>query len=52
MKMQNEHLKLNLMDIQGNMAESVSASKSSLKKTHDVVDTLINLNEASNNTIH
>lgn len=37
-KMQNEHLKTNIVDIQGNMAESVAASKESLDKTDDFVN--------------
>jgi len=37
MKMQNQHLKANLVDIQSNMAESVSASKDSLNKADDQV---------------
>lgn len=40
MKSQNEHLKLNIMDIQSNMAESVSASKSSLSKTDELVGSI------------
>ncbi|MDA3908122.1 MAG: chemotaxis protein, partial [Sulfurimonas sp.] len=66
MEMQNEHLRLNLVDIQGNMAESVSASKQSLsnttslvesisdisKKTNNVVATLDGLNELSNTSMH
>ena len=40
MKSQNEHLKLNIMDIQSNMAESVSASKDSLSKTDDLVSSI------------
>jgi uncharacterized phage infection (PIP) family protein YhgE len=37
MKSQNEHLKANIVDIQSNMAESVSASKDSLSKTDELV---------------
>jgi len=65
MKMQNLHLKANIMDIQGNMAESVSASKDSLvqtnelvasigriaEKTMSVVQTLDGLNELSENSM-
>ncbi len=65
-KMQNLNLKANIMDIQGNMAESVSASKSSLTKTNElvtsiaqiaekskhVVKTLDDLNELSDNSMH
>ena len=37
MQMQNQHLKANIMDVQGNMAESVSMSKETLGKTKDVL---------------
>lgn len=64
MKSQNEHLRANIVDIQNNMAESVSASKSSLIKTDELVasierianhisDTVTNLdhlNELSENS--
>lgn len=40
MKSQNEHLKTNIVDIQSNMAESVNASKSSLNKTHELVESI------------
>jgi methyl-accepting chemotaxis protein len=66
MKMQNEHLRENLILIQGNMAESVSSSKGSLgtadklvdsitkigEKTNDVVSTLERLNELANSSMH
>ena len=66
MKMQNEHLKANIMDVQGNMAESVSASKNSLGnttelvdsisrisvKTTEVVSNLDRLNELSDSSMH
>jgi methyl-accepting chemotaxis protein len=66
MKMQNLNLKANIVDIQGNMAESVSGSKSGLTRTHelvesiaritdrtkDVVKTLDGLNELSDNSMH
>ncbi|WP_297686942.1 methyl-accepting chemotaxis protein [Sulfurimonas sp.] len=65
MKMQNEHLKTNIIDIQSNMAESVSASKNSLDKTDElvasieritdkttaIVSNLDNLNELSNDSV-
>ena len=37
MNMQNVHLKANIIDIQGNMAESVSATKAGLLKTNELV---------------
>jgi len=40
MKMQNVHLKANIMDIQGNMAESVTASKESLTRTNELVNSI------------
>jgi len=40
MSMQSQHLKSNIMDIQGNIAESVDSSKSSLNKTGDLVENL------------
>jgi predicted nucleic acid-binding Zn-ribbon protein len=66
MKMQNQHLKANIVDIQGNMAESVNASKESLSKTtqlvesiarvseqtSDIVSTLEGLNQLSENSMH
>jgi len=66
MIMQNKYLRANIMDIQGNMAESVSASKESLlnttelissisnitKRTTEVVSTLEGLNELSDNSFH
>ncbi|NOQ31310.1 MAG: chemotaxis protein [Helicobacteraceae bacterium] len=66
MKMQNINLKKNIMDIQANMAESVSSSKNSMKdsnelvdsiskiviKTTEVANTLENLNELSDTSIH
>jgi methyl-accepting chemotaxis protein len=51
MEMQNEHLRLNLMDIQGNMAESVSASKSSLSKTDELVDSISSISEKTNHVV-
>ena len=66
MKMQNSNLKSNIMDIQGNMAESVSISKDSLGKTDElvasvlsttqttsqIVTTLNELSEQSNDSVH
>jgi methyl-accepting chemotaxis protein len=51
MEMQNEHLKANLMDIQGNMAESVSASKESLSNTDKLVDSISNISEKTNSVV-
>jgi len=66
MKMQNEHLRKNIVDIQGNMAESVSVSKDSLASTDDLVESIVRisqkttevastldgLNELSDNSMH
>jgi len=40
MLLQSKHLKSNIVDIQGNIAESVSSSKTSLSKTSHLVDSL------------
>ena len=66
MNMQSINLKSNIVDIQGNIAESVSSSKSSLTKTSSLVDNLDHisgqttqisnvlddLNELSDTSIH
>ncbi len=65
MSMQNTHLKANIMDIQGNLAESVTLSKkslvkttelttsiqNSLKRTESIVSDLEGLNELSEESI-
>jgi len=45
MKMQNQHLRTNIMDIQSNMAESVGTSKDSLKNTTELADSITNISE-------
>jgi methyl-accepting chemotaxis protein len=66
MQMQSENLKSNIIDVQGNMAESVNSAKNSLKttnelvdsmndttqKTSDIVNVLDTLNELSDTSIH
>jgi methyl-accepting chemotaxis protein len=66
MSSQNLHLKANIVDVQGNLAESISSSKSSLsrsedlihnisdvsQKTKQVVSTLDHLNELSSESTH
>jgi len=42
MKIQNSHLKTNIMDIQGNLAESVASSKASLSKTDELATSIQN----------
>jgi methyl-accepting chemotaxis protein len=66
MSSQNLHLKSNIVDIQGNLAESVESSKSSVskseelihnianvsQKTKQIVSTLDHLNELSDESVH
>ena len=40
MRMQSSHLKSNIMDIQGNMAESVSNAKSNLHRSSELVNSI------------
>ena len=65
MKLQNTHLKANIIDIQGNMAESVASAKKSLElsfeqvtslskiseKTTQIVQTLENLSRQSSDSL-
>jgi methyl-accepting chemotaxis protein len=51
MKMQNKHLKSNIVDIQGNMAESVSAAKESLKKADEQVASFDRIGDKTNNIV-
>ncbi|MEA1916398.1 MAG: methyl-accepting chemotaxis protein [Campylobacterota bacterium] len=51
MVMQNEHLKSNIMDIQGNMAESVSISKKSLERTNELVESISRINEKTTQVV-
>ena len=66
METQSSHLKSNIMDIQGNMAESVNSAKENLKRTSELVESISNvsvktstivnvlntLNELSDNSKH
>ncbi|MEA3229153.1 MAG: methyl-accepting chemotaxis protein [Campylobacterota bacterium] len=66
MKMQNSHLRTNIIDIQGNMVESVSISKDNINRTEELVEsidkvamqtseivsTLDNLNELSDQSMN
>ncbi|QFR50382.1 chemotaxis protein [Sulfurimonas lithotrophica] len=66
MSFQNLHLKTNIVDIQGNLAESIESSKSSVlksqelvtnissisEKTQNIVTTLDKLNELSDESVH
>jgi len=45
MHIQSKNLKSNIVDIQGNIAESVSNSKESLARTSHLVDSLTNISE-------
>ena len=51
MKMQNEHLKSNIVDIQSNMAESVSSSKNSLVETNELVESVSRISEKTNSIV-
>ena len=48
MKMQSQNLKSNIVDIQGNIAESVNSSKDSLTKTNSLVDNLESISSKTN----
>ncbi len=50
--LQSQHLKSNIVDIQGNMAESVSNSKESLQKTSNLVDSLTDISNRTQNISH
>ena len=52
MKLQSIHLKTNIVDIQGNLAESVSSSKASLKTTTDLATSIKNSLERTNEIVH
>jgi methyl-accepting chemotaxis protein len=43
MKYQNEQLKKNLVDIQGNMASSVSSSKENIAKSNELLENIVDL---------
>ena len=51
MKMQNKHLRTNIMDVQGNMAESVNASKNSLSHTTELVESIATVAEKASNVV-
>jgi len=51
MKSQNEHLRANIIDIQSNMAESVNASKSSLSKTDELVNSIERIGHHISDTV-
>ena len=42
---QSEHLKMNIVDIQGNMAESVTSSKTNISRTSELVDSISNVSD-------
>ena len=52
MKMQNSHLKSNIMDIQGNMAESVGTAKENLDRTNELVDSISNITDRTGEIIN
>jgi len=43
--LQSQHLKVNIMDVQGNMAESVESSKGNIARTRNLVNNLENISE-------
>lgn len=49
--LQNEHLKSNIIDIQGNMAESVSSAKESLVNTNNLVESIERITDQTNNIV-
>jgi methyl-accepting chemotaxis protein len=51
MRMQNTHLKANIIDIQGNMAESVAAAKDSLTKTTNQVESFNRIGEKTDSIV-
>ncbi|MDY0122627.1 methyl-accepting chemotaxis protein [Sulfurimonas sp.] len=51
MKSQNEHLRANIIDIQSNMAESVNASKNSLSKTDELVNSIERIGHHISDTV-
>jgi len=51
MGMQSSHLKANIMDIQGNMAESVGNAKSNLTRTNELVESISNITERTNDIV-
>ncbi|MFK5882648.1 MAG: methyl-accepting chemotaxis protein [Sulfurospirillum sp.] len=52
MKMQNFHLKNNIVDIQSNMAESVSISKKSIDKAKNLVESLANVSQQTSEIVN
>ena len=51
MEIQNVHLKNNIADIQGNMAESVSNSKSNLQRTVELVESISDVSDKTTQII-
>ena len=51
MELQSEHLKANIMDVQGNMAESVSNAKSNLSRTNELVDSISRITERTTDVV-
>jgi chromosome segregation ATPase len=52
MKMQNLHLKANIIDIQGNMAESVGNAKNNLSRTNELVESIASITEKTSEIIN
>jgi len=51
MAMQNVHLKANIMDIQGNLAESVNSSKAGLVKTTELATSIQNSSQRTQSVV-
>jgi hypothetical protein len=51
MTMQNTHLRLNIADIQSNMAESVAAAKKSLTTSYEQVESFSRISEKTNTVV-
>ena len=51
MKIQSSHLKSNIIDIQGNMAESVNNAKHNIERTNGLVDSISKITEKTNNIV-
>ena len=51
MGIQNEHLKANIMDIQGNMAESVNTAKSAISSNQELVESISRIGEKTSEVV-
>ncbi|WP_455757225.1 methyl-accepting chemotaxis protein [Sulfurimonas sp.] len=51
MGLQSSHLKANIVDIQGNMAESVGNAKGNLSRTNELVESIANITDRTNDIV-